>query len=375
MPAEHLRSAASLLRTARHVIGAHRVTGGRAAALFVLVISPRGTEAQQSRRRRRRAFDATRVTTKSSRDPRRRLLSSRGERTVTLVVGATGLLGTEICRRLRARGKPVRALVRFGSANESNLRALGAEIVHGDLKDRASLEAACRSASRVVTTANVMTSRRRGDSLESVDRDGQLALLDAAKRAGIAQFIYVSVSPRLPSNNPFVRYKRELEQAVRASGMTWTILQPTAFMEIHAGPALGWDFAKGRARLLGSGRVPLSYVSALDVAEFAVVADDNPGAANRFLHIAGPEPLTGFDAVRIAEKVTGRRFTVQRMPTAMLKALSAVLRPVAPIPSSLLAMGAGLDSGDTVDMAPLLRDFPVAQTSFAQYVQSRVVLG
>lgn len=298
--------------------------------------------------------------------------SRTGIKLVRVVVGATGLLGTEICRRLRRQNKSVRALVRPGSPKEPILRDLGAEIVYGDLKDFASLELVCRGASRVITTANAMRSRRRGDSLESVDRIGQLALLDAAKRTGISRFIYVSASPRLPANNPFVRYKRELEQAVRSSGIAWTILQPTAFMEVHAGPALGWDFMNGRARILGSGNVPLSYISAQDVAEFAVLADDSPRAVNRDLHIAGPEPLTGFDAVRIAEQITGRSFKVQRMPTTVLKTLSAILRPLAPIPSSLLAVAAGLDSGDRVDMAPILRDFPVQLTSFEHYVRSIV---
>lgn len=201
------------------------------------------------------------------------------------------------------------------------------------------------------------------------ERLAQLSLLNTANRAGVSQFIYVSLSPRTPANNPFVCYKREVERTIRASGIRWTILQPTPFMEIHAGPALGWDFSKCRARILGSGKVPISYISVHDVAEFAVLAIDSPNAANRDLHIAGPEPLTAFDAVRIAEKVTGRSFGVQRMPTSVLKVLSSILRPIAPIPSSLLALGAGLNEGDTVDMKPILRDFPVQLTSFEEYVR------
>ncbi len=58
-----------------------------------------------------------------------------------LVVGATGHLGGEICRRLAARGLPVRGLVRPTSAPEavSALRAIGAELIEGDLRDPASL--------------------------------------------------------------------------------------------------------------------------------------------------------------------------------------------------------------------------------------------
>lgn len=98
-----------------------------------------------------------------------------------LVVGATGVLGTEICSRLRALDCPVKALVRTGSPRAGALEALGVELVYGDLKNSASIETACRGVDRVITTANAMSSRRRGDSLKSVDRDGHLTLVRAAK--------------------------------------------------------------------------------------------------------------------------------------------------------------------------------------------------
>jgi uncharacterized protein YbjT (DUF2867 family) len=170
-----------------------------------------------------------------------------------LVVGATGLLGFEICRRVQDRCYAGRALVREGSPKAAGLRELGLDIVYGDLKHESSLESACVDVTTVITTANAISSRRAGDSLQSVDRDGSLALLRAAKLAHVRHFMYTSLSPSLPANNTFVRYKREVENAVRSSGLLWTILQPSAFMEIHAGAAGGWNFVNGRARVMGSG--------------------------------------------------------------------------------------------------------------------------
>src|SRR6185503_13946159 len=100
-----------------------------------------------------------------------------------LVVGATGLLGTEICKRLRSRESPTRALVRLDAPGEAAIRRLGIDVVHGDLKNRQSIGAACRGCSTVITTANSMSSRNRADSFESVDRDGTLNLLNEAERA------------------------------------------------------------------------------------------------------------------------------------------------------------------------------------------------
>src|SRR5262245_3022323 len=132
-----------------------------------------------------------------------------------LVVGSTGLLGGEICRQLHARGHPVRGLVREGSPREAWLRDLGVDIARGDLKEPPSLRAACAGVDAVLTTANGIRSRRPGDSLTSVDRDGTLALVAAARAAGVARFVYTSLDPRLSSRAPFVGYKREVEGGVR----------------------------------------------------------------------------------------------------------------------------------------------------------------
>ena len=288
---------------------------------------------------------------------------------MNLVVGATGSLGFEICRRLCTRGQPARAFVRPGSSKEQLLIDIGAEIVYGDLKNESTLEAACRGASVVITTANSITSRRSGDTLETVDRDGSLALIRAAKAAGVGQFIYTSGTPRLPANNTFVRYKREVENVLRASGLNWTILQPCGFMETNAGPVTGWDLRKGRARIIGSGRVPLCYIAIADVAAFAVASIDNARALHRNLYITGPQPLTGLDAVAIAERVTGRTFKVQRVPIAALRVARAILQPFNPILASLLAMGIGAEQGEGTDMEPLLREFGVQPTTFEEYVR------
>src|SRR5688572_22733236 len=111
-----------------------------------------------------------------------------------LIVGATGMLGREICHLLRGRGRLVRALTRAASdaATVARLRDGGVEIVIGDLKDRPSLDAACRGADTVISTASSTLSRQDGDSIETVDRRGQLDLIDAAVAAGVRRFVLIS---------------------------------------------------------------------------------------------------------------------------------------------------------------------------------------
>jgi NADH dehydrogenase len=117
------------------------------------------------------------------------------------VVGATGVLGGEICRQLRQAGKAVRALTRptADPLKVEQLKRLGATLVQGDLKDRASLDAACRGADAVITTASTTFSRQAGDSIRTVDQEGQQRLVDAAKAAGVSRFVYVSCAPPCPT--------------------------------------------------------------------------------------------------------------------------------------------------------------------------------
>ena len=95
---------------------------------------------------------------------------------MNLIAGATGTLGAEVCRLLAEQGQAVRALVRSTSAPEkvARLKGVGAEPVVGDLKERASLDAACRGVSAVLSTASSTHSRQEGDSIDSVDLQGQL---------------------------------------------------------------------------------------------------------------------------------------------------------------------------------------------------------
>jgi uncharacterized protein YbjT (DUF2867 family) len=99
------------------------------------------------------------------------------------VVGATGLLGPEICQRLTAAGQQVKALVR-STSDEVKRRALqdrGVETVAGDLKDAASLDRACAGVHALISTASSTLSRQAGDSIETVDHRGQLALVDHSR--------------------------------------------------------------------------------------------------------------------------------------------------------------------------------------------------
>lgn len=279
---------------------------------------------------------------------------------MNLIVGATGLLGREICRRLTAQGEGVKALVRGTSDPEkvAQLTILGAELVKGDLKDLPSLAVACRDVRTVISTASSTLSRQGGDSIESVDRQGQLDLIDAAEAAGVQRFVLISF-PSVDIDFPLQNAKRAVEERLRRSRMTHTILQPTCFMEVWLSPALGFDAANGRAQIYGDGRNKTSWISFQDVARFAVAVLDNPHAMNATVKVGGPEALSPLEVVRIAEQAVGKPVVVKHVPEEALRAqLGASTDPLQQSFAGLMLYYA---RGDAVDMTETSRAMQVDQ--------------
>lgn len=240
---------------------------------------------------------------------------------MNLVVGATGVLGMQIALGLARGGRPVRVLVRETSDPQkvAALREAGAEVVVADLKQPDSLARACAGVTNLVLTASSTLSRAAGDSIDTVDRRGNLALIDAAKSAGVDHVVFVSF-PRHAVAFPLQDAKRAVEAALIESGLAYTILQPPHYWEIWCSPGLGFDLAAGKVRIFGTGEGKHSWVSFLDVARAAIAALDNPAARNRVLAFGGPEALSQLDIVKRVEDATGRKLELERIPAEALRA-------------------------------------------------------
>jgi uncharacterized protein YbjT (DUF2867 family) len=276
-----------------------------------------------------------------------------------LIVGATGMVGSLITRRLLERGEPVRVLVRDGS-DHGSLVAAGAEAVYGDLKDRASLDRAMDGVRTVVTTAN---SAMRGgdDTVETVERAGNRNLVDAARAAGVDHFIFTSaLGVTLDSPVPFMAAKAESEEYLKASGIPWTILAPNVFTEVWVGSVIGPAAAGAPVVLVGEGRRRHSFVSVQDVAAFAAAAVDNPAAHGDRVVIAGPEAVSFSEIIERAEALLGRPIEVQRY---------AIGEPVPGMPDLIRQFMTNLEMYDTpVDMTEATRRYGVTLTPVAAFL-------
>jgi uncharacterized protein YbjT (DUF2867 family) len=287
-----------------------------------------------------------------------------------LVVGATGLVGGDVCRRLAARGFAARALVRATSdpAKVDALTALGTEVVVGDLRDPASLAEACRDVSAIICTASSMPFGYEPgvNDVASTDLTGIIHLVDAARTSGVVrQFVYTSLSGNMDLDYPLRNAKRTVEAHLKLSGLPYTILRPSYFMEVWLSPAVGFDVAGAKATIYGDGTAPISWISLGDVAEFAVRSLDSPAARNAVLELGGPEALTPLQVVAAFERAHARPFEVEHVPAEALAAQQAAATD--PMQQSFTGLMRCYAAGDAIEMGSTLRDFPVGLTSIEAY--------
>ena len=281
-----------------------------------------------------------------------------------LVAGATGMVGGLIVDGLLDQGKSVRALVRSQNSVES-ITARGAETAMGDLKDRASLERACEGVDVVITTAN-SASRGGDDNPQTVEEQGNRTLVDAARAAGVRQFVFTSaLGSDLNSPVPFLRGKAIAEQYLKESGLNYTILMPNLFMEIWCPNIVGQAVRAGQpVTLIGEGTRKHSMISAADVASYAVAAAGNERAYNRVLVLGGPQPVTWHDVVAAHERVLGRQIEVRHIPSG---------EPLPGYPDFISGFMNLLESYDSIiQMDSLANEFGVRQVSLDESIQRQL---
>ena len=279
------------------------------------------------------------------------------------------MLGSEICRQLAAAGKPVRAMVRATSdpVKVEALKGYGVEVVEGDVRDAASLAAACSGATAVISTVSSMPfCYQPGENdIECVDEAGVKALIDAARATGVGQFVYTSFSMEL--DFPLHNAKRAVEQHLKESGIGYTILRPGYFMEVWLSPAVGFDAVNAKAQVYGTGENPISWISFADVAQFAVACLGHPAAQNSTLELGGPDALSQRAAIQIFEEVGGRPFELQYVPA---EALAEQQRTSSDgMQQSFAGLMRVYAGGDPIDMDETLQTFPVQLTSVQEYAE------
>lgn len=258
-----------------------------------------------------------------------------------LVTGGSGLVGSHVIEALRARGEPVRALVRPESL--ASVERLGAEVAAGDVTDPAAWRAAARGVRAIVHAAAVVQRRASWDRYVAVNVGGTRLAVDAARAAG-ARLVHISSVAvyggsasygtarehrtedhpfrPIPPHDFYARSKRMAEDVVRESGLDAVALRPNVIYGERDRLFTPRVIGAARRRVMpriGPGTNHLSCVYAGNVAAAAVAA------------LAAPLP--GFRAYNVTRDAPPA-LTLREFLAAFAAALGTRLRLV-PIPVSL----------------------------------------
>jgi dihydroflavonol-4-reductase len=252
---------------------------------------------------------------------------------VTLVTGATGYLGVELVRALRAQDRQVRALAR-SDAGAARLDGLGAEVVRGDVTVPDSLPPVFAGVTRVFHLAGVVAHRAREDArLRAVNVEGTRNALAACRSAGVERVVFVSsvaavgpaATPAYPRNEgawmidgddgrPDFRYARskaageQLALEAAADGLDVVVANPGFAIgpgDVHR--VSSWpveEYLRGRLRFTIDGG--LSYVDARDIAAGLLLTEERGRTGERYILTSDEGNLSHRDFFSRVGRVTGK---------------------------------------------------------------------
>ena len=211
-----------------------------------------------------------------------------------ILITTAGKVGSEAARLLAQRGEPVRVVVR-SPEKAAALAHIGADVFEGDLDLRSSVDAAMQGVSRVVLVTRPVVQQ-------------ELNVIDSAVRAGVEHV--VKITTKASADSPIARRRNhaQIEHALIASGLGYTLLRNNAYMQNFLMMAPGIAKTDSFSTATGNGRV--GHIDARDVAAVAAEVVASPGAhAGETYWPTGPEVLSGTEVAAILSDILNRTIT------------------------------------------------------------------
>lgn len=266
-----------------------------------------------------------------------------------VVAGATGYLGGYVVRALHRDGWRVRALARDAARLDPEVRVACDEVFVGEATDPATLAGLFDAADAAFSSIGIRHFRRH-PTYREVDQQANLNLVEAAEKAGVARFVFVSVlhGDDARAVSPLVDAREHVVDRLAASTMRTTVLRPTGFFndmrEI-------FEMAqKGRAWLVGDGSTRINPIHGADLADVVaeVLASPSPPAAR---NVGGPDTFTQREIAELAFRILGRPPRTSRVPPWLVTALGYAATPFSPNAGALIRMFALLGRRDGIGQA------------------------
>ncbi len=275
-----------------------------------------------------------------------------------IVAGAFGHLGSDLIRALVKAGHEA---VGFGRTIRPIPECEGKfTAVKADAQDRESLRGVCDGADVVISTVG-LTKASAEVSCYDVDYQGNMNLLDEARRAGVRHFAYVSVlkADGDPSV-PMLDAKAKFENQLKASGLKWVIFRPSGYFYDIAKVFMPM-VEKGKVTLLGSGDVHANVVDTPDFAEFIVEHMCDDGA---MFDVGGKETWSYEELARMFFAAAGKEPVISRAPVWLFDVLAWVNKKKKNGKEAIIRFSKWTLTHEMV------ADTVVGDASFAEYIKS-----
>ncbi len=281
------------------------------------------------------------------------------------VAGGTGFVGGSIARELFRRGDKVIVLSRSGEDARGSLPD-GIEIRPADVTLRdGNLEAALAGVEDLVISLAFknmpVEAPRRGQTFQNIDAGGTERLVDAARAVGVKNVVYMSGAGAKPNaERDWFRAKWRAEEAIRTSGLDWTIVRPTWIYgpdDVSLNRFMGFAQRLPFVPMTNFGRQRLAPVFIDDIAQLVAEAISDPAARGQVLEIGGPETLQMREVISRALAVAGLRRPIVPGPAPLIKLAAAPLK-LLPEPPLTPAAVDFINQPAEVDTASLLARMP-----------------
>jgi uncharacterized protein YbjT (DUF2867 family) len=289
------------------------------------------------------------------------------------LTGATGFVGRAVIHALRAEGHTVRCLVRRGS--ERDLRGLGAiERVEGDVLVRRGLADDLAGCSAVIHLVGIIREHpAAGATFERVHVEGTRNMLQAATEAGVRRFVHMSALGTRPGARArYHQTKWAAEEAVRTSGLAWTIFRPSiiygrgdGFVTLLAGLVRRLPVVP----VIGTGQARLQPVPVEQVAEAFARSVTMTATEKQTYEVVGPDAVTLLELIELIGAALGRPgVRTVRIPVGLVRPLARAFHrlPGFPITPDQLLM---LEEDNTGDGSAFYRTFGLAPVPLAAGIQ------
>lgn len=294
------------------------------------------------------------------------------DRPVVAVAGGTGFVGSAIATELRRRGFRVVVLSSRGEAGRGQLPD-DIEIRHADVRTGDGLVAALSGIDQLVISlafpGSPIERPRHGDTFMLVDAEGTERLVAAAREAGLQRILYVSGAGAAPdATRHWFRAKWRAEEAVRGSGITWSILRPTWVFgprDVSLNRFLGFARLLPFVPMTNFGGQQLAPIFLDDVAAIAADALGSDAAANAVFEIGGPETFSMREIIGRALRVAGIRRPILPAPAPLMKLIAWPMQLLSRPPLTPDAVDF-INQPATVDTAPLLAALPRRLTTLEE---------